>query len=93
MTMICVDKCLNIFEYDEFITPKYNMTNNHKRSMAFTRLKDAPKHLYKTKMCTRKNCDKKNCNFAHSVAELRTVKCFFGKDCKFHKLGKCKLSH
>ena len=60
MTMICVDKCLNIFEYDEFITPKYNMTNNHKRSVAFKRLKDAPKHLYKTKMCTRKNCDKKN---------------------------------
>ena len=50
--MICVDKCLNIFEYDEFITPKYNMinNNNYKRSIAFKYLKEAPRHLYKTKM-------------------------------------------
>mgnify|MGYP001195233986 CR=1 FL=1 len=94
MSVLCIDKTLNIFEFDEEFTmmKKKNNCNQH-RTNAFDKMKNPSDYLYKTKMCNKKNCNKIGCNFAHSKEELRPRKCFFGKSCKFLKTGECKLQH
>lgn len=92
MSLMRIDKVLNIFEFDEdFIMNTKNNINF--RTNAFDKLKNPSHHLYKTKMCNKKHCDRKNCQFAHSKQELRVRKCFFGKSCRFLKTGECKLQH
>lgn len=51
--------------------------------------------LYKTKMCTKKNCDMINCNYAHSKSELRVPQCVFGNECLYvHSKNKmCSFIH
>ena len=95
MSVLCINKILNIFEFDnEYITPRNKQRNrNCDRTRSFDRLKDPSKYLYKTRMCCKERCSKKGCPFAHTVLELRKVKCFFGSNCKFLKTGKCKLEH
>ena len=78
--LIIEDECINVRKN------AYQLLSNKKL------LKN---NLYKTSMCTNKNCNVVNCPFAHSTNELRIRNCIFGNECLFiHSTNKpCRFKH